>query len=249
MPGVSVKTGNVAPLDIVCGASASRLLICADHASNHVPAGIDLGVAASLMRDHIAVDIGAGTLARGIAARLGGHAILGHVSRLVVDLNREEEAAALIPESSDGHRIPGNVTLALAERESRLATLHRPYHDAITSPIDRQQVNFIVSVHSFTPALASRSGTRPWPVGILYNVDDRAAVAAIALLMARGVNVGDNQPYSGRVLNYTMNRHAEARGLPYLGFEVRQDELATPDGIARWTTLLSEIVAETRAQL
>lgn len=244
-----VSSGYATPLDIQPGAPESRILIAADHASNHVPAGIELGVPRHLLNDHIAIDLGAGALSRGIAARLGGHSILGHVSRLVIDLNRELEAAALIPESSDGHEIPGNIGLVQAERERRLATLHGPYHDAITEMIDHEHIEFIVSVHSFTPALASRAEARPWPVGILYNGDDRAAAVAIALLRARGINVGDNQPYSGRVLNYTMNRHAEARGLPYVGFEVRQDELATPESIARWSILLSEIVAETRAQL
>ena len=61
--------------------------------------------------------------------------------------------------------------------------------------------------------------------------------------------MGDNQPYSGRVLNYTMNRHAEARGLPYLGIEIRQDELGMPQGIAHWAILLSEIISETRVRL
>lgn len=236
-------------LDILPGRIGSDLLITADHASNHVPGDIDLGLAAALMGEHIALDIGAGAVARQIATRLVGNAILGHVSRLVIDLNREEEADGLIPASSDGHVIHGNVGISLAERGRRLATLHRPYHDAIAGLIDRSQIKFLVSVHSFTPALASRSEARPWPVGILYNTDNRAADIAISRLKGRGINVGDNQPYSGRVLNYTMNRHAEARGLPYLGFEVRQDELATPSGIDHWADLLSEIVAETRARL
>jgi predicted N-formylglutamate amidohydrolase len=238
-----------APLDILPGPIGSDLLITADHASNHVPDDIDLGLSAPLMGEHIALDIGAGAVARQMAARLGAHAIFGHVSRLVIDLNREEEADGLIPASSDGHVIHGNVGISLEERERRLATLHRPYHDAIAGIIDRGQIKFIVSVHSFTPALASQSEARPWPVGILYNTDSRAADIAILLLKGAGINVGDNQPYSGRVLNYTMNRHAEARGLPYLGFEVRQDELATPSGIGHWADLLSEVVAEARTRL
>ena len=33
------------------------------------------------------------------------------------------------------------------------------------------------------------------------------------MLEAEGLIVGDQQPYSGKLLNYTMNRHAEAEPL------------------------------------
>ena len=225
------------------------LLVIADHASNAVPPGVDLGIPDALMREHIAVDIGAGALAQAISARLGCSYVLGAVSRLVIDLNREEDSPGLIPAISDGYVVLGNVGLSTEERERRLATWHRPYHDGITGQIERDGHDFLVSVHSFTPALASRVEPRPWTVGILYNSDDRAARIALALLRADGIAVGDNEPYSGRDLNYTMNRHAEARGLPYLGFEVRQDELATEAVIEKWADRLARVVEATRERL
>ena len=48
----------------------------------------------------------------------------------------------------------------------------------------------------------------------------------IPRLEAEGLIVGDQEPYSGKLLNHTMNRHAEADGRPYLGVEIRQDEIA-----------------------
>src|SRR3546814_13148280 len=63
---------------------------------------------------------------------------------------------------------------------------------------------------------------RPWQVGVLYNRDDQAARIAIPMLEAQGWMVGDNQPYSGRDLNYTMNRHAEGNDIPYLRSEERR---------------------------
>jgi predicted N-formylglutamate amidohydrolase len=54
--------------------------------------------------------------------------------------------------------------------------------------------------------------------------------------------VGMNQPYSGRDLNYTMNRHAEATGLPYLGVEVRNDGLRDEAGVAHWAAVLADVV-------
>ncbi len=78
-------------------------------------------------------------------------------------------------------------------------------------------------------------------MGVLYNEDDRAARIAIPLLEAEGLCVGDQLPYSGRLLNATMNRHAEADGRPYLGIEVRQDLIGHPDGQAEWAERLARI--------
>ncbi len=232
------------------GRAGVRLLVTADHASAAVPHGVALGVDAAAMTTHIAIDIGTAELARGLAARLGAPAVIATVSRLVIDFNREPEAPGLIPHISDGVHIIGNDGLPDSERARRLNAYHAPYHTAIDAAVAEAAPALLVSIHSFTPQLATRPDeARPWPVGILYTQDDRAARLGIAALAARGLNVGDNQPYSGRVLNATMNRHAEARGLPYLGFEVRQDQLANASGIERWTDILAGVVAEVAALL
>ena len=64
---------------------------------------------------------------------------------------------------------------------------------------------------------------------------------AVRLLEAEGLVVGDQLPYSGKRLNATMNRHAEADGRPYLGVEIRQDEIADTAGQARWAERLARI--------
>ena len=108
----------------------------------------------------------------------------------------------------------------------------------------------VVAVHSFTPALSARpEEQRPWQIGILHNTDSRAARVAIAALRDTGLIVGDNEPYSGRVLNYTMDRHAEARGLPYLGLEIRQDLLMTPADVARWRDVLVPVIGTVLEEL
>ena len=53
--------------------------------------------------------------------------------------------------------------------------------------------------------------------------------------------VGDQQPYSGTLLNATMNRHAESEGRPYLGVEVRQDQIADDAGQTVWAERLARI--------
>jgi len=227
------------------------LLFVADHASAHVPPDIDLGIPDAWLADHIAVDIGTAALTAALQAQFAAPAVVAAVSRLVIDLNREPERVDLIPVLSDGRRIDGNVGLTPAERQRRIDTYFTPYHAAVSAAIARHRPLLIVSVHSFTPALASRDEARPWPwpIGILYNHDDRAARTALAWLSERQVNVGDNLPYSGRDLNYTMNRHAEANGIAYLGIEIRQDLLADVDGIAKWTARLAALIEHVRLTL
>ena len=113
---------------------------------------------------------------------------------------------------------------------------------ALADLLDAVPQALILSLHSFTPQLASHPDElRPWQVGVLYNQDDRAARIAIPLLQAEGLVVGDQEPYSGKLLNATMNRHAEAEGRPYLGIEIRQDEIASPQGQALWAERLARV--------
>src|SRR3546814_13844994 len=76
----------------------------------------DLAIHPSLLNDHIALDIGVAEVAQMLTEQLGCAAILGGASRLVIDLNREEEAPGLLPLASDGHVIPGNHGADRAER-------------------------------------------------------------------------------------------------------------------------------------
>jgi predicted N-formylglutamate amidohydrolase len=208
------------------------ILTVVDHASNHVPAGIELGIDPALFETHIAWDIGAANLAR----ELGYPAHLATVSRLVVDCNRDEGAPGLIPVESDGIIIPGNP----GDIAARTAIYHA-YHDALASHIAAERPALLLSLHSFTPALKTGE-PRPWEIGVLYNEDDRAARIAIPLLEAAGVVTGDQQPYSGKILNATMNRHGEGTGTPYLGLEVRQNLIDTPEGVAKWAAILRPVI-------
>lgn len=224
-------------------------LIVADHASAHVPPDIDLGIGPDILGRHVAIDIGVAPLAEALCARLSCGAILATISRLVCDLNREEDASGLFPIISDGVEIPGN-RLGEAAREARLARFFRPYHAALATTIARERPALIVSLHSFTPRLETRPDEmRPWQIGILYNQDDRAARIALPLLEAAGIVAGDNEPYSGRILNATMNRHAETNGIPYLGIEVRQDLIGDAAGVTAWADRLAPIIATSRDRL
>ncbi|MEO7247651.1 MAG: N-formylglutamate amidohydrolase [Novosphingobium sp.] len=225
------------------------VLVVSDHASNLVPADIDLGIEPALLDLHIALDIGVREVGERMAAHPGTAAFHCAVSRLVCDVNREEHVPGLIPIASDGHAIPGNA-IDHAGHEHRKARFYHHYHHALAALLDKVPPGLILSLHSFTPHLASHPEEhRPWQVGVVYNQDDRAARLAIPMLEAEGLVVGDQQPYSGKLLNYTMNRHAEAEGRPYLGIEIRQDEIDHAEGQARWAERLHRIANRVAIQL
>lgn len=229
------------------GRRDAPVLIVADHASNHVPPGLDLGIDPALLHAHIALDIGVAELAAELVGRHGMAAILGGVSRLVIDYNREEDAPGLVPQESDGAILRGNRAADIAHR---IAHYYRPYHAQVAALAGQAHAPFLLSLHSFTPRLATRPHeSRPWELGILYNQDQRTAPVAIRYLRELGYRVGDQQPYSGTQLNATMNRHAEAWGRPYLGVEVRQDLAADPARRPRLADDLAALVHHVRQSL
>ena len=81
--------------------SGGILIVC-DHASNHVPEEIELGIDRRLLSRHIAYDIGVTGVATFLVELSGCAAFLATNSRLVVDLNRYPEDASAIPPTSDG---------------------------------------------------------------------------------------------------------------------------------------------------
>jgi predicted N-formylglutamate amidohydrolase len=102
----------------------------------------------------------------------------------------------------------------------------------------------LVAIHSFTPVYGAQA--RPWNVGILWDKDPRIPLPLLERLRREPrLVVGDNEPYSGRhPADYTIDRHAESAGLPHVCVEVRQDELLTPAGVARWAEILGRALAD-----
>jgi predicted N-formylglutamate amidohydrolase len=229
------------PFEILGTPRKGGFLIIGDHASNIVPADIDLGIDPACLHTHIAWDIGVTSVARSIACEEEFSAFLGRYSRLVVDLNRDPHDEAAIPSASDGLPIPGNAISAI-EKEVRLERFHKPYHHYLRDILVQHRPKLILSLHSFTPALESKPAeARPWHVGVLYNEHEAASKLAIPFLENAGYIVGDQLPYSGKLLNATMNRHAEANNIPYIGIEMRQDISCHPDGQARYARTLADM--------
>lgn len=236
-----------APFELVEGDRKRGLVLVADHARRNLPEEYgDLGLPAEEFDRHIAYDIGVETVTRELAALLDAPAVFAAFSRLLIDPNRGEDDPTLIRQLYDGTIVPANYPMSAEERERRLDLFYRPYHDAIGAMVASvaqasKAAPFVFSVHSFTPMMQGH--VRPWHVGLLWDLDDRAARPIIDALAADGsLTVGDNEPYDGALRGDTMYRHAIVNGYAHALIEIRQDLIAEQQGAVAWAQRLAPIV-------
>ncbi len=237
-----------APFTLIGPGAPSPFLLIADHAGQAVPAALDrLGLTQAELDRHIGWDIGVAGTTRKLAALLDATAVLQTYSRLVIDCNRPLTAPSSIAAVSDGTEIAANVAASGAQRAQRVAEIFAPYHEAIGAQLDaraaRGQPTLLIALHSFTPAFAGTA--RPWHAGVLYQHDNRLAMALKPLLEADGLTVGDNEPYSvSDATDYAIPVHGEARGLPHLELEIRQDLIADDAGQSAWAQRLATLFTQ-----
>jgi predicted N-formylglutamate amidohydrolase len=79
---------------------------------------------------------------------------------------------------------------------------------------------------------------------VLYNRDRRfAGLVLDELRREAGLTVGDNQPYFvSDETDYTIPRHGEARGLPHVEIEIRQDLIGDEAGQNQWAGRLCRVL-------
>ena len=240
-----LEADEQAPYEVYNANGHAPLVIVSDHASRRVPRALNqLGLAPEHFERHIAYDIGTDMMTRFLADRLNARAVLASYSRLVVDLNRQPGDPGSIPEVSDTIPIPANLGLSEALAAQRIETLHTPYHEAVNREIasvwrrdDKPPALF--SIHSFTPSMNGED--RIWDIGVLWNRDPRLALPLIKQLSRwEGLHVGDNQPYSGRELAYTIDTHGAAGGIANCAVEIRQDHCATREESSHWADILAD---------
>ncbi len=231
---------------ILPGTMASGAIVLCDHASAALPADYGtLGLPPAEFQRHIAYDIGAADVTAQLSASMGAPAVLTRYSRLLIDCNRGADDPTLVMRLSDGTIIPGNRHADAAEIALRIARYHEPYHAAIDRLIDLALETgpppVLLSVHSFTDRW--KGVARPWHAAVLWDKDPRFAGVLIAGLRASiDLVIGDNEPYSGRLVGDCLWRHGTGRGLAHAIIEIRQDLIATPETAAVWAGRLAGIV-------
>jgi predicted N-formylglutamate amidohydrolase len=223
-------------------ASSAPVVLLCDHAGRWMPPELDdLGLPPGEIARHIGWDIGSADVTRHLARLLDAPAVLCHVSRLVIDANRKPGDPSSIPLVSDGTVVPGNQELSPEQARWRFRRFFLPYHRAVARQIARLRrrgVPVIISMHSFTPRIGDI--WRPWHAAVLWDTDQRLAAPVLeGLRRDPGLQIGDNEPYSGRFpVGYSIPFHAARPRLPHVTFEIRQDLIDTRETAAAWAERL-----------
>ncbi len=217
----------------------SNIIIVVDHASARTPRSLGvLGLPPSELHRHIAWDIGALHVAARVAQRLDATLVAQNYSRLVIDCNRHPDVPSSIPPLSENSEIPGNRGLSEAAVAARRTEIFWPYHHHIGALIDERLAAgrpcILVAQHTMTDVF--KDVHRPMHAAVLYNRDRRFAGGVLdALRRERELLVADNEPYFvSDATDYTIPVHAEARGLPHVEIEIRQDLVGDEAGQAAW---------------
>jgi predicted N-formylglutamate amidohydrolase len=225
----------------------SAFVLACDHASRRIPRALgDLGLSEADRASHIAWDIGAAAVAQRLSAALDASLVLQNYSRLVIDCNRPPTAPDSIPRQSGGIAIAGNAGIQVADAALRRREFFDPYHAALGRILAERsaagRTPVLVALHSFTPNYLGQQ--RPWHTGLLYHRDTRLAQRVLALLRAdASLVVGDNLPYAmSDLTDYTLPLHGEARGIPHVGIEIRQDLIEDAAGQANWAVRLASLL-------
>jgi predicted N-formylglutamate amidohydrolase len=229
----------------------SPFVIVVDHASPRIPRGLqDLGLPAAELKRHIAWDIGALAVARRVAVTLDAPLIAQNYSRLVIDCNRDPEVASSIPLLSESTVIPGNADLDDAQRTARRREIFEPYHNRIRELLDARaalgRATILVAQHTMTDIYDGVR--REMHAAILYNRDRRFAGLMLERLRRDGaLRIADNEPYFvSDATDYTVPRHGEARGLPHVEIELRQDLVSNEAGQAEWAERISRALQDSQ---
>lgn len=232
----------------------SPFVIAVDHASARIPRRLgNLGLPAHELARHIAWDIGALAVARRVSSLLDAPLIAQSYSRLVIDCNRDPRVPASIPAVSELTPIPGNERLTAEAIALRRREIFDPYHASIRTLLeerrDARRRTILVAQHSMTDVY--KGLRRPMHAAILYNRDRRFAGLVLERLQREpDLTVGDNEPYFvSDETDYTIPQHGEARGLPHVEIEIRQDLIAEESGQAAWAARIAAALVESERAL
>ena len=213
--------------------------IC-DHASNFIPKKFkNLGLSQKQISSHIAWDIGARDLTLSLSRSTNSCCIIANFSRLLIDLNRDQQDSDIIIRQSTEGKVFGNQNLEKNQLAERLH-FHDIYHfnlrKLIKKKINENKKIKLIAIHSFTKTILNK--TRACEIGILWNSRIEKVVSLIKFFQSLNINVGNNYPYSGFFYNYTLDIHSKENMLTSFCLELRNDLINNKKGIDKWTKIL-----------
>lgn len=250
-----MKTETWSPLGFYGRDRNAPIVLICEHASFTVPDEFDaLGLDEDVLTSHVAGDIGALGVAKGLSDQLDAPLIYGGVSRLLYDCNRPFSAVKAVPEKSELFDIPGNAGLDDAERRARFERVHQPFHNGAAALVQTQQEKTgqpltIITIHSFTPIYHNQ--TRDVELGFLHGANARLSESSCKVERERGVYLAElNQPYStSDGVMHTLDKHSAQGALECTMIEIRNDLIGTAQQQAKMATHLGQTIKKALAWL
>ena len=200
------------------------------------------------MDTHIAYDIGAKEVAIHLARILNCPLVMSDFSRLLIDPNRGVDDPTLVMKISDDKIIEGNKNIhnfrESTEKNKRIEDYYNSYHKKVSKLVNQklsnEQFPAIISIHSFTPFW--KNIKRNIDIGILWDNDERLPNIFFNYFKEnhQELVIGNNQPYTGRLKNDSIYKHATTNGLSNILIEIRQDLISRKGGQKHFAELLSK---------
>jgi predicted N-formylglutamate amidohydrolase len=145
---------------------------------------------------------------------------------------------------SESTEIPGNLRLTADAIAARRIEIFDPYHAHLRALLDEREAagrpTILVAQHSMTNLY--KGVRREMHGAVLYNRDRRFAGLVLDMLRREShLSITENEPYSvSDDTDYTVPRHGEARGLPHVEIEIRQDLITDDAGQADWARRITD---------
>jgi len=241
-PGKLLRTDiDPAPVEVVNPNATSPLLLVCEHAGRRIPQVLGtMGLNAEQRAMHIAYDIGAGQVARALAARLDCRLVLQRYSRLTIDCNRQPGLPNSIPEVSDSVAIPANQNLTPGQIKQREDEIFHPFAKHCHAEMARPEITMAFSIHSFTRQMADGI-PRPWDISFLHRSphSQGARIADLCQHQNPELTVGQNEPYFiDEKTDWFVPVCAEPRHIPHALIEIRNDHIRTDATCEIWADRL-----------
>ncbi len=187
--------------------------------------------------------------------------IVSNYSRLVADNNRIESVAITKSSDDTGKKIPLNQDLSETEKEERLKTYHRPYHQAIDKAVQEAKQKFdyavVIDMHSFTRTFQGID--RDVCIGTIKpNATELSNIIERELANSTLGKFKPNTPYdierkAGNLNKYTLRNSghdiAQRNDIEYIGIEICNDLLTAPESRETIAQLVLEAAYTAKAEL
>ncbi len=247
--GIPVLSDQDGPaVEIINPTARSGLVIVCEHAADFIPESLGgLGLSTAARSSHVAWDPGARDVALALSGALDAVLVAARVSRLVYDCNRPPHAQGAMPEKSEVFDIPGNRALTEEQARARVREVYDVFSSKLAAVIQGKLAGnapvAMVTIHSFTPVFFGKQ--RNVEIGVLFDADDRLA----RLVLEKGRRLSmctlhENQPYGPQDgVTHTLVRHGLGNGIPNVMIEIRNDLIATREGVKSVAEFLARTLA------